>query len=460
LDDTTFDSHIAQNELTLVEFYAPWCGHCKSLVPEYDAASMLLDGIASLAKVDCTLYRDLCGKFEVQGFPTLKLFRNDGSDPTDYDQARKSDAIQKFVLRQKSAAYTVVTDKESLDKVTNSGDFVVVGFVGADDKANTEQFVTLAKAYRTDFEFALVHDAALTKAHTQIVPNVIIFRKFDDPQVPFNNPIFTAEALEEFLVENALPLLGNIGPENYQKYVERGFPLVWMFVDPAAKDQTVLDIAREVAKDFKKSMSFVQLDGVRWADHAKTFGLNGAIPGIVIEDRVNKKNYVFPPQELTVAALKHHVQSFVDGTLQPTVKSEPIPETNDGPVKIVVGKSFESIVMDPTKDVLLEIYAPWCGHCKTLAPKYEKLGESFVDQPSIVIAKMDGTENDIPLEIRGFPTLVFYPANDKQNPTNYDGDRTEAALAKFIRENAFTLKGGAAEPAVEPVAEDNLKDEL
>lgn len=59
------------------------------------------------------------------------------------------------------------------------------------------------------------------------------------------------------------------------------------------------------------------------------------------------------------------------------MKSEEIPESNDAPVKIVVGKNFDAIVMDETKDVLVEFYAPWCGHCKSLEPKYEELAKQL-----------------------------------------------------------------------------------
>ncbi len=68
-----------------------------------------------------------------------------------------------------------------------------------------------------------------------------------------------------------------------------------------------------------------------------------------------------------------------------------------------MGRNFEEIVNDEEKDVLIEFYAPWCGHCKSLAPKYEELGKKLKDDPNIVIAKSDATANDYPpqYEVRG-----------------------------------------------------------
>ena len=60
------------------------------------------------------------------------------------------------------------------------------------------------------------------------------------------------------------------------------------------------------------------------------------------------------------------------------------------------------------------MYAPWCGHCKKLEPIYNELGEKFADKKNIVIAKMDGTANEVDgLAVRGSPTLRFYPAGSK-----------------------------------------------
>jgi len=105
----------------------------------------------------------------------------------------------------------------------------------------------------------------------------------------------------------------------------------------------------------------------------------------------------------------------------------------------VVGKNFDDIVMDQSKDVLLEVYAPWCGHCKKLDPIYKKLAKRFSSVESVVIAKMDGTENEHPLvEAKGYPTLLFYPAGQK-TPIPFDGgDRSLKALTKFIKKHAQT----------------------
>jgi len=60
------------------------------------------------------------------------------------------------------------------------------------------------------------------------------------------------------------------------------------------------------------------------------------------------------------------------GKLEKTVKSEPVPASNDGPVKVLVADQFDELVIKSGKSVLIEFYAPWCGHCQSLAPTYEQ----------------------------------------------------------------------------------------
>ena len=83
----------------LVEFYAPWCGHCKALAPEYVAAAKALRGSgAKLGAVDCDAHKSLCDKYDVRGFPTVKAFEPDRkTSPSPYDGSRDKDGIVAFV---------------------------------------------------------------------------------------------------------------------------------------------------------------------------------------------------------------------------------------------------------------------------------------------------------------------------------------------------------------------------
>lgn len=78
LNDSNFDEELSKHEFLLVEFYAPWCGHCKALAPEYAKAAQRLaqnNPPYYLAKVDATESKQIAERFAVKGFPTLFFFK-------------------------------------------------------------------------------------------------------------------------------------------------------------------------------------------------------------------------------------------------------------------------------------------------------------------------------------------------------------------------------------------------
>ena len=447
LTSSSFAADIQEHPLTLVEFFAPWCGHCKALAPNYEAAAKRLAADSSpavLAAVDCTVEKDLCSQYGVKGFPTLKLFRASASNPTDYTGGRTADDIYSFISKQTQPAYEQL-DGDDSDFWAKPG-VKIVGVFASIDSDDAKQFLDTANQLRNDYAFGITDNADHLTSNADGMsvetPSVLLFKAGESPVA--HNAAFTTLSLTSFINAEGFPLVGEIGPENFQKYVDRGLPLAWVFYDPSASDSSEqLKLISDAAKAVKGKLSVVKLDGVKWAEHAKHFGLGPELPSVVVEDREANKNFIYrtPSGGLTTDSLTAHFQGFLDKSITPNVKSQEVPADNDGSVRVVVGNSFDSDVMDNEKDVFVEFYAPWCGHCKALAPKWEELGDMFADNDNVVIAKVDATENDTPAKVQGFPTLILYPAGRKDQPMPYEGDRTPSAMADFIRSHGGTFGG-------------------
>lgn len=97
LSASNFEGVVAQG-VTFVKFFAPWCGHCKRLAPTWDdlARKFAAKAEVKVAKVDCTIYEALCNSHEVQGYPTLVLFK-DGKRVAEFNGARDLEALYEFV---------------------------------------------------------------------------------------------------------------------------------------------------------------------------------------------------------------------------------------------------------------------------------------------------------------------------------------------------------------------------
>lgn len=101
LNSGNFDELVLKSkELWIVEFFAPWCGHCKKLAPEWKKASNNLKGKVKLGHVDCDAEKSLMSRFKVQGFPTILVFGADKDSPIPYEGARTASAIESFALEQ------------------------------------------------------------------------------------------------------------------------------------------------------------------------------------------------------------------------------------------------------------------------------------------------------------------------------------------------------------------------
>ncbi|KAJ8629524.1 hypothetical protein MRB53_022847 [Persea americana] len=426
LDASNFSDTVNKHSFIVVEFYAPWCGHCKSLAPEYEKAASILsnhDPPIILAKVDADdeINKGLAGEFKVRGFPTIKILRDGGKSVQEYKGPRNADGIVEYLKKQVGpASYEIKSSEDAGNLITEQKIFVVGVFseLSGEEFAN---FTILAEKLRSDYDFGHTLDARLLPRGDSTVnqPTIRLFKPFDEFVVDFTD--FHVDAMEKFVEEASVPVLTIFNKDP----VNRPF-VTKFFNNPNAKAMLFMNFNsdnfeafkskyHDVAKHYEgKSISFLLGDLKASQSTFEYFGLKEDQAPVIIIQKTDGQKYL--KQKLEPDHIAPWLKEFMDGDVKPYTQSEPIPEVNDDPVKVVVADSLHDVVFKSGKNVMLEFYAPWCGHCKRLAPILDEVAVSFGSVEDVVIAKLDATANDIPSDIfvvKGYPTLYFSSASGK-----------------------------------------------
>ncbi|KAL0866427.1 hypothetical protein Bca101_045545 [Brassica carinata] len=476
LTKDNFTEFVKNNSFAMVEFYAPWCGACQALAPEYAAAATELKGVAALAKIDATEEGDLAQKYEIQAFPTVFLFV-DGEMRKTYEGERTKDGIVTWLRKKASPSIHNITTVEEAERVLSDEPKVVLAFLDTLVGSDSEE---LAAASRLEDDLSFYQTtspdiAKLFEIETGVKRPALVMLKKEEEKLSRFDGNFTKAAIAEFVSANKVPLVINFTREGASLIFESSVKNQLILFATANESEKHLPTLREVAKSFKGKFVFVyvQMDNEDYGEAVSGFfGVTGTAPKVLVYTGNEDMRKFILDGELTVNNIKTLAEDFLADKLKPFYKSDPVPENNDGDIKIIVGNNFDEIVLDESKDVLLEIYAPWCGYCQSFEPIYNKLGKYLKGVDSLVVAKMDGTTNEHPrAKADGFPTILFFPGGNKSfHPITVDVDRTVVELYKFLKKHAsipFKLaKPATPEPVIttkkadEKSEGDNGKDEL
>ncbi|WCJ44369.1 Protein disulfide-isomerase [Euphorbia peplus] len=468
LDQSNFTETITKHDFIVVEFYAPWCGHCKKLAPEYEKAASVLNSHGSpvvLAKVDANeeVNKDIASQYDIKGFPTIKILRNGGKSIQEYKGPREADGIVEYLKKQSGPASVEIKSNEDASTFVGDKKIVIVGVFPKLSGSEYENFIAVAEKLRSDYEFGHTSDAKhLPRGESSVSgPLVRLFKPFDELVVDFKD--FSVDALEKFIEESSIPIVTvfNNDPNNHPFVIK-------FFNSPDAKAMLFINFSSDAIDAFKtnyqqvaqqyKGQGIVFLLGDIEASQGafQYFGLKeDQVPLIIVQTEDGQK-YLKP--NLDADQIAPWVKDYKEGKVSPFKKSEPIPEVNDEPVKIVVADTLQDMVFTSGKNVLLEFYAPWCGHCKKLAPVLDEVAVSYESDSDVLIAKLDATANDIPsdtFDVKGYPTIFFRSASGKME--YYDGDRTKDDIINFIEKNRDKK---TSSPQQEESSSSESKDEL
>nr|XP_055195812.1 protein disulfide-isomerase A2 isoform X3 [Nyctereutes procyonoides] len=473
----------------LVQFYAPWCGHCKALAPEYNKAAALLaaeSAEARLAKVDGPAEAELTKEFAVTEYPTLKFFRDGNrTHPEEYTGPKEADGMAEWLRRRVGPSAMRLADTEGAQALIDSRDVVVIGFFRDLQDEDVATFLALAQD-ALDMTFGLTDQPKLFEKFGVPKDTVVLFKKFDEGRADF--PVDEELGLDQgdlsrFLLTHsmhlvtefnsqaswAISVLAEVGGAGrgclWQPPCQLSLPLqtspkifsarilnhLLLFVNQTlAEHLELLEGFGEAAPPFRGQVLFVVVDvGASNAHVLQYFGLKAEeAPALrLINMETTKKYAPAGGGPLTAAAVATFCHAVLSGQVKPYLLSQDVPPDWDRrPVKTLVGKNFEQVAFDETKNVFVKFYAPWCTHCKAMAAAWEALAEKYKDHEDIVIAELDATANELEaFPVHGFPTLKYFPAGPGRKVIEYKSTRDVETFSKF-------LDNGGELPAEEPMA--------
>jgi protein disulfide-isomerase A1 len=310
-----------------------------------------------------------------------------------------------------------------------------------------ELFDSFMNVARNSENYLFYHASGeCARAHGAKQNSITVFRTFDNSPVHYEGDSST-QSVQAFMDKSAVPQLIEFSEDYIEPIFGKGNPALILFTND--REASYNKVFSQASSDLNGEILFVVSGTEQGIQQrlAEFVGVDAsAAPTLrLLAPGEEMRKFIYHGQlsTLSVNSIKEFVQDFKAGVLRPHLKSEPEP-VNDGPLTVIVGTTFDKIVNDPTKDVLVKYYAPWCGHCKSLAPVWEELAAHVAGNEDLIIAKFDATANEAAgVSIRGYPTLKFYPKNNKAG-IDYEGDRDLASFKKWLSENSAAYREGAA----------------
>ncbi|KAL4283353.1 hypothetical protein GQ457_16G020030 [Hibiscus cannabinus] len=276
LDESNFDSAISSFDYILVDFYAPWCGHCKRLSPQLDEAAPVLAGLEEpivLAKVNADKFTRLASKYDIDGYPTLKFFMHGVS--MEYSGPRKADLLVQYLKKFVAPDVSILSSDSAInDFVEAAGTFfpIYIGF-----GLNETVVSNLAVKYKKKAWFSVAKDFsddAMVLYDFDKVPSLVALHPSYKQQSVFYGP-FEDTFLGDFIKQNLLPLVVPLNHDTLKLLKDEDRKIVLTIIADENEDQSqnLIKLLRAAASA-NRDLVFSYVGVKQWEDFADKFEAN------------------------------------------------------------------------------------------------------------------------------------------------------------------------------------------
>ncbi|CAG8455894.1 18158_t:CDS:10 [Acaulospora morrowiae] len=290
-----------------IKFFAPWCGHCQHLAPTWEKLGKSLKDKLNVGEVDCTIDGDLCKKYKILGYPTLKLFQSP-DDIVDYKGSRQLQNLLDFAERAGAARISEINSEE-LDEAKETDDVL---FIYLYDESTPLEFLRTMKTLSRSFfslKFYSSKDKNLAKVlKVESTPALIVLKDDMQKTYPAKSPddFTNLDALRKWIRSEKYPLVPEMDSENYEDILSGDRLVVLGVLQPNevenfTRNKESLKKAAKIHQQTKKdggsdddrSIMFAWLNGNRWTDYIyNVYGKSiKDIPVVLIVDLKSSEYY-------------------------------------------------------------------------------------------------------------------------------------------------------------------------
>ncbi|XP_022714984.1 protein disulfide isomerase-like 1-6 [Durio zibethinus] len=430
---------IDDNEFVLVLGYAPWCVRSAELMPHFAEAATFLKELGSpllMAKLDAERYPKVASLLDIKGFPTLLLFVNGTSQA--YKGGFSAEEIVIWARKKTGVPVIRISTVTEAEEFLKRHQMFVIGLFEKFQGADYEAFIKAATS-DNEIQFVEANSVEVAKVLYPDIKATNLFLgivKSEPERYTAYEGTFEMEKILQFLDYNKFPLVTKLTELNSVRVYSSPIKLQVYVFAKADDFKTLLEPLQDVARKFKTKIMFIYID-IMDENLAKPFltlfGLEESKNTLVTAfDNKGSSKFLLQSNP-TPSNIEEFCSGLMHGSISTYFKSQPIPDNKNASVLAVVGKTFDDLVLNSPKNVLLEVYTPWCINCETTSKQVEKLAKHFTGLDNLVFAKIDASANEHPkLQVDDYPSLFLYKAGNKDRPIKLSTKSGSKELAAFI----------------------------
>ncbi|KAF9180862.1 hypothetical protein BGZ51_005826 [Haplosporangium sp. Z 767] len=307
LDMKTYESNLKNGEPWLVEYYAPWCGHCKALAPIYEELAKALQGKVNVAKVDCPANEVLCRAQKVRGYPTIKLHQH--GQAIEFNKQRNLESLTTFAVGATEPSIKPIT-LDDFQKIKSNPDPVFIFL--QDENTGMDVSTNMEKQSQIFYEQIALYsakDPAIAKQlNVNKLPALVLLK--DNRQYDFPGSPTSAFAVQSWIEQFKTSIVPLITSSNSATILNGpGWLLLGLF-DPSkpstfAARNVLIETAHQYRKDFAsgqrslmegRALRFAMLDATKWTNYVRGT-LKVELLNLPVIMAVNSRQDVFYPHD-------------------------------------------------------------------------------------------------------------------------------------------------------------------